>query len=489
MYKMENGSWPDFETRQRTWTGFQREFRQHHGRADRPTVWKITVTGNRVFTSHGLLDGAMQSTDYAGKAKNVGRANAITEEQDAMAEARRDVRKKWDFEGFDEYVGGVNIDRRHQDMDVQALLTNLPGSFCLYKPKNTLEEVKPLMAKARQGKVYYTLKRDGIAKWVIVDYYGNVQIYSRRSRPWSDTEAPTELPDGTLDYSTAVPWATRFPHLVSAVKALNLPPGSMMAVELVAKDKDDFRYVSGLTKGHTARALEDMKAGGLPMFYWWDLPFFGGEDLLNTHRVSDRYAMIMQLWCQAVGVVDHIIPIQTCKFNTPDEAIAYAKQNKFEGWVVTDPEAVYGDKGWNLKGKPDRPTSCAKLKPWFEDDFVVFWDPDTGHGDWGTGKNEKGKVITTDSGKKVTHGGVGSVALYQYNSKGELVYISNCNAGGLGEDAQAALTKKDFPMVWEVKFTERTYTSDGEDTNALKFASVLRIRTDKKLNECINDRL
>lgn len=488
--QLSNGAWPDFETRQRSWTGFPRAFRQHHGRKE-IRVWEIWLDAEgRVHTRHGQLGGAMQETSYVGKAKNVGRSNAITAEQDALAEARRDVRKKWDFEGYDEYIGDTNIDRRNQDISIPALLTNLPGSFCLYKPENNLYEQKRLLEKAKKGEVLYTLKRDGVAKWVVVDFYGNIQIYSRRSRPYQDTEGPVELPDGTLDWSKAIPWASRFPHLVEAVKRLQLPPGSMMACELVAPPReqgDNFPYVSGLTKGYTSRALEDMQKGGLPEFYWWDIPFYDGEDLLKTRSVRDRYILI-QHHSMLGGMMNPINPIQWVNFDNPDTASAKAKEMGIEGWVVVDPTAIYGDKGWNLKGKPDRPSSVAKLKPRFEDDFIAYWDPDNGQGEWGTGRHEAGKEVELPNYRKVVHGGVGAVALYQYNSAGELVYISKCSSG-MDYEFQSQLTKPDFPQVWQVEYVERTYTSEGDKTNALRHPTFLRVRPDKKPSECVNPRL
>jgi ATP-dependent DNA ligase len=480
-----------FADRQKQWTGAQRSFRQNNGRGDRATVWEIRVDGDRVFTRHGLLGGAMQQTDYVGKVKNKGKQNEISAEQDAMAEARRDVLKKWDFEGYDEYVGETNIDMRNQNVSVMHLLASLPGSFCLYKPENTFDDQKKLVELAKKGKVAYTLKRDGLAHWVVVDYYGNVQIYSRRNRPWSDTEEPPELPDGTLDYSKAVPWAHRFPHLVDAVKSLGLPPGTMMACELVthASQGENFRYISGLTKGYTDRALADMAAGGYPVFYWWDVPFYGGEDLVSTKPVNSRHQIIHD-FCNRVKS-HYIQPVEIHSFANPEQAIAHAKANKLEGYVVVDPTAVYGDKGWNLKGKPDRPSICAKLKPWYEDDFIAVWDPDKGkklYGEWGTGKHEKGKTVTLPDGSSVVHGGVGALALYQLNSKGEMVFISKCSSG-MDYAFQAKLRASDFPMVVEAKYVERTYISDGEDTNAVKFPGFVRVRTDKKPEECVNDRL
>lgn len=489
---MDNWASMSFDERQKQWDGTSiRQFRQNHGRGDRPSVWGIWRQGDRVFTRHGLLDGQMQETNYIGKLKNKGKKNEISPAQDALAEARRDVRKKWDFEGYDEYLGDENIDKRNENVSAQHLLTNLPGSFCLYKPENELEDQKKLFALANAGKAFHTLKRDGVAMWVIVDYYGNIRFYSRRSRPWSDTEEPAELPDGTLDFSTVKWWTDRFPHLLQEVQRLGLPPGTMMAVELVAVDpktgRDSLRIASGYTKGHTDRSLEDQKEN-LPFFYWWDIPFYNGVDLVKTVTVQERYDLILQ---HAAGAPSpFILPIEICTFPNAAAALEAAVRLRIEGWVVVDPDAIYGDKGWSLKGKPDRPSTCAKSKPTAEDDFVALWDPDQGKkfGEWGTGKHEANKTVTLPNGQKVVHGGVGAVGLYQYNMKGELVYISKCSSG-MKYEFQAQLQKEHFPFVCKCEYKGRTYISDGEDTNALRHPVFVEMRTDKRPEECVNSKL
>lgn len=500
--RLSGGHWPDFESRQRQWAGFRRHFRQHHGRGE-VRVWEIWYQDGRVFTNHGQFGGAMQGTSYVGKVKNKGKANEVTAEQDALAEARRDIRKKWDFEGYDEYAYDpavrftksgngtadvdhwINIDRRNQDISIPALLTSLPGSFVLYKPENNLYDQKRLLEKANKGQVVYTLKRDGLAYWAVVDFYGNVQLYSRRSRAWSDTEEPVELQDGTLDYSKVVLWSQRFPHIVEAIRSMNLPKGTMLAGELVAPGKDSYPYVLGLSKGHTPRALEDMTKNGLPLYYWWDVPFFDGEDLVSTKTPRHRWKIIEEYIGASNG---YVVPLQFSVFGTPEDAVAHAKSNGIEGWVVVDPDEKYGDRGWNLKGKPDRPKTCAKLKPWFEDDFIAYWDPDNDMGEWGTGRHEKGKRVKLPSGLEAIHGGVGSVMLYQYNSDGQLIPICKC-ATGMDYEFQAQLRKEHFPMVVEAQYAERTYIKDGEKTNALRLPKFVRVRTDKQIGECINPRL
>jgi hypothetical protein len=496
-------AWPmyAFPERQRRWDGFPRSFIQNNGRGKRPNIWSITVYKDRVITEYGVQGGEMQTTNYGGKVKNAGRSNAITAEQDALAEARRDVRKKWEFEGYDELWDGVNIDKRNQDVSVQHLLTALPGSFCLYKPENNFWDQKKLVAKAQEGKVWYTVKRDGMAKWIVVDYFGNVQIYSRRSRPYHKDEGPRELEDGTLDYSTTIPWSLRFPHLVKAIEVMKLPPGTMLAGELIyTETEDNFPYMQSLTKSLTPQALGDMVKHGLPLFYCWDVPFLGGEDLVTTRPVGYRLPLIADFKMSAFlreqnPALKYFLPIVIENFANPDLALEEAKKRGIEGWVVVDPLGIYGDKGWTLKGKPDRPSVCAKLKPKQEDDFIAYWrpndkDPETGDsiGTWGTGKHELDKYVTLPDGSKVVHGGVGSIALYQYNSKGEMVFISNCSSG-MDYAFQANLRASNFPFVCKVEYPERTYKSDGEKTNALRHPVFLMVRTDKDASECVNSRL
>jgi hypothetical protein len=480
-----------FQERQRLWTGFERTFIQNNGRGQRPNIWKIQVSGGRVTTIYGVQDGQMQTTDYVGKEKNKGRSNFISSEQDAIAEARRDVRKKWDFEGYDEVFNGVNIDRRNENTSIPHLLTALPGSFSLYKPENNIETCKKLLKLADSGRAWFTLKRDGMAKLVVVDYYGNVTFYSRRARAYHHQEGPKELLDGTLDHSTVIPWNVRFPHLVDAVRKLQLPPGTMLAGELVYQrdGKDDFPFAGTITKSLTPQALEEMKTHGYPTFYWWCMPFWGGQDLISEKPFGEVTSHMRAIWEAAPNESKAWIqPLDIRAFQNTTEALAEAKRLGIEGWVVVDPTAVFGDRAWNLKGKPDRPSSIAKLKPKAEDDFVAYWDPDNKIGEWGTGKHEKGKTVTLPNGQQVVHNGVGSIALHQYNSAGELVFICNCSSG-MDYEFQAKLSKKDFPFVAKVEYPERTYMSDGEKTNALRHPVFLLKRDDKTIAECVNDRL
>ncbi len=482
-----------FEERQKRWIGFTRKFMQNNGRGERPTVWEIRVQDDRIFTSHGLLGGARQETDRVGKAKNVGKANAISPAQDALAEARRLARKKSDFEGYDEYLGDFNIDRRNEDKSVQAVLTNLPSSFCLYKPDNSLSS-KALIKKIDEGKALFAVKRNGFAYWAIVDYYGAVKLYSRRSRAFPDDEGPTELADGTLDYLTAVSWNARFPHIVQQMEHMGLPPGTMLAMEIYVprpRHQDGFKLTQQIVQSMTADALVLQAQHGWVRGYVWDIPFFNGVDQVSTVTVGERYAQIEDLLMRGGVSGGALDPVQVLPFKSAEEAQAYALANGLEGFVGIDPLGVYGDKGWNLKGKPDRPAAfCAKIKPWLEDDFVVLWDPSKKWGTHGKGKHEAGKRVTLPNKMQVIHGGIGSVGLFQYNKKRELIYCCDCSSG-MDFEFQAMLNPASFPQVWRVLFTDRTYISEGDDTNALTFPKLDEdgVRRDKRPEECINERL
>ena len=478
-----------FEQRQVIWDGSKRSFRQLHGRNDRPNVWEIWVEGDRYFTCHGLLGGAMQDTNKAGKVKNAGKANEISPRVDALAEARRLCRKKWDFEGYDEFVGEVNVDGRSGKPSISTLLKMLPGNFSLYKPDNNLLEATKLLKKAEGGTAIYALKRNGMATWVVVDGNRGISFYSRRNRPWHKDEGPIEQDDGTLNYANVIPLSARYPHLVETIKSMGLPPNTMLACELVhpgGDTKAHFAHVQSVEKSLTPVALEKQHQSGWLGLYCWDVPFLDGKDLVTEMKVMDRYQYVHMVCHQAPSWIQ---PVQWTRFPKPDDATSWAKQHDLEGWVVVDPDGIYGDKGWNMKGKPDRPgASCAKLKPWFEDDFIVKWDPSKKYGTLGKGKHESGKIVELPSGEKVKHGGVGSVGLFQKDSMGKLVYICDCSSG-MDFEFQAKLNAGSFPFVAEVKFVDRSYISDGDDTNALTFPGFVRVRTDKSPEECVNEKL
>lgn len=62
--------------------------------------WSIATVGNTYSVSHGLVDGAVQSSMVACEPKNVGRANETTGEQQAISEAQGLWNKQKDRKGY-----------------------------------------------------------------------------------------------------------------------------------------------------------------------------------------------------------------------------------------------------------------------------------------------------------------------------------------------------------------------------------------------------
>lgn len=135
----------------------------------------------------------------------------------------------------------------------------------------------------------------------------------------------------------------------------------------------------------------------------------------------------------------------------------------WEGFVIVDPKATYGDKSDNFRGKADRPKYVAKLKPSYEGDFIVRWDPDNGIGRWGKGKNSNG---------------VGSLQTYlTHPDKGE-IEISLCGGGLSDEDVRDLADPDLYPLVAQLEFG--SWTKSG----SLQFPEFVRIRDDKTPDEC-----
>lgn len=488
-----------------SWTGTEREFRQV-GR-EHTIVWKIKVDGATSTVTWGALDGKLQKTTNPYAALNEGKKNEVTPRANALSRSERKILMKT-REGFVEYVGGVAQSSREQAIHPDK---PLPENLTFYKPSNTLSV--GMQKKARQGEVLFTRKRDG-SMFVIRTTNDDVEFYSRRMQQSHHLEKR--------------PWGERFGHLYEEYLGLlqsgRIPPNSLILGELVSdkEGKDDLSHVQSVLKSLTDDSVERQKKGGYLSYYAFDVAQWDGDLILTEKSLEERHALLDKalegtqwfltvdswdfevVWEEGIDAVMAAHPdwvFQKKKSEHPtlavfsdggadvefllDElALQIALRMKWEGWVVVDPHSVMSDKAMNYRGKADRPSkSSGKLKPLFEDDFIVEWDPDSGVGAYGSGKN---------------HGLVGALALYQLNKDMDMVYISDVT-GGIkdrhSKDYPAGLLRADlsdkttFPLVAEVAYVSRSYNKEGDKTNALIFARILRFRDDKGPEECINTRL
>lgn len=464
-----------FQERNAAWTGAPREFIQLVSRSSSPRIWSVWVNGDTLFYKWGQLGGAMQEANERAPVVNAGKKNEVSAPANALALGLRKMELKY-REGYREATISAHIHGEAQYTTLDPIekpaidfTKPLPQSLSFYKPLNSAGA--GLLKKAEKGEALYTRKMNGMMHVLVSDHQGAIQLYSRRMLRQHDDEAGTSLT-----------WNDRFRDIVQGASRL-MPANSILLGELVVYDHhgvEDFKAVQSITKSLTAESLQKqyelLSTGKVISFIIWDIAFWMGEDFVSKQTARTRIDLIHEF--DYSGVSLRPVPVfDKDMFKNADEAVAYAKKNNWEGFVLVDPEGVYGDKAFNFKGKPDRPGSaCAKLKPSFEDDFIAMWDPANGHGEVSTKGRYGGQ-------------GIKCVALYQYNSKGELIYISNLNSGMTEEMKIKMADPKLWPRVWKVEYKERTYISEGDDTNALTFAAYIEERTDKKPTECINPEL
>lgn len=474
-----------FAERSEKWQGEYREFHQLQTRSGTPRVWGIEVKDNTIHTTWGQYGGAMQRASETMQGVNVGKKNEKSPAQYALERAREMARKK-NWEGYREVNRGQHgtVTGRSSAVTGQVYFQdnvqtgidfdNLPLNLSFYKPDNTMGA--GMEKKAQNGQVWYTRKRNGLA-FVLARGKEHPRLYSRRMLRQHDDET-----------GGALTWNDRFPYIIEVAKSF-MPEDSIILGELVVNRPltesraDDFKAIQSYTKSLTLQSIKDQEQNGFASFYIWDIAFWSGKDLVREAPVRDRFEIIHELEFPVVDVggqpYSAFLPIEvydSTRVPSPDHAIAKAIANEWEGFVVVDPNGIYGDKAYNFKGKPDRPgTFCAKLKPTFEDDFIAYWDPEKGWGERST-KNRNNQ-------------GIKSVALFQYNKEGQLVEISNVSSGLTDEQKTSWAVTTRWPQVWKVEYKDRRYISDGEDTNALDFAAFVEERKDKKPEECINPKL
>jgi hypothetical protein len=432
-------------------------------RAGKVRVWRIEVIGNQVLTEYGDLGGKMQQVSDTAQAKNVGRSNEVSAEDSAIQQMEREILLKR-REGYRD----LTDEERENKIDFVCL----PQNLSFYKPDNTLSPV--LLKKLEDGEVLLARKRDGEMMVIVISEGNTVDIYSRKMLRSHHLEE--------------IPWTKRFPHIVKEIEDLELPANTILLGEMVSGLKDDDRWaLASIMKSKTDEAIKIQQLNGWVFYYCWDIAFWAGEDWLSNDPVCKRYTKISELFEDSYA----LLPIQFSDIdqardfaskeleevpkNHREMAMALATHLGWEGWVVVDPHGVFGDKAYNFRGKTDRPGRFSgKLKPEFDADAILLWDPDSGVGLYGRGKHQ---------------GKVGSVQLYQYNSRGELIYLCDCG-GGMDDEFRAKYSNPEaYPMVAEIRYTSRTFISEGDRTNALQFPRIRRVRTDKSAEECVEPNL
>lgn len=458
-----------------------REFRQSHTRG-KDRVWKIEVEENLITTWWGTLGGKLQNTtetiSWVGVKKTKSFVSAVDQ---AQLVAERMIRKKLE-EGYLEVVDGEVVGISAGAIQFSK---KFPKNLSFSKPLNSKPEKKARQL-IKENRVILTVKRNGMMHAAMSDEAKRVSIYSRR-----------------MDEVT-----NKYPHIVEELRTF-MAANSVFLGEMVSlnqKGEDSFRQMQMIENAKVEKALERQQQLGLSRFVVFRVPFWKNLPIETTDTHEQ--------WIQLLGDimernptkenVEYLQWMDNSQALTYDQWLDQAQQMGIEGYVVYEKEGSFGDRSYNFKGKPDRPSSCWKLKPTLEDDFIAYFSPDNydrckkcksisvyqktskcelcdgsmiGNGTWGKGKHT---------------GQVGTLSLYQLREDDPYpVYI--CEVGsGFTDEQKAALAKKplDFwPQVVEVKFAERKYLSRGQISNALTHPRFSRFRTDKTWQECFNEDL
>jgi hypothetical protein len=430
----------------------------------------IDVRKDVVDTIWGDIDDAGKRGQHGKTSDTVkpkgkeGTAAYMTGVQNAEFDYNRQIRKKLE-EGYVE----VGLDGKPLLGEAQDTIDHtraLPKNLCFSKPKSKVKDgyLQTLDAEKR---AVYTRKVNGMMLIAHVRSDHTVHLYSRR-----------------MDSLTQ-----HFPHLIQAlgVKGLMIPPETVFLFEAYmgnGNDKRDLKLCSSVMRSKHEKALERQRELGWMNFYLLRTPVVRGEHLEGTKTMGNLIeAMENSLADKFISYRDpegrtneqFLFTMETFE-GTATEALDTADRLGYEGWVGYVKDAILGDKSYSFHGKPDRPSTCFKLKNEEEDDFIAYWNPDKGTkerpmGEWGTGKNQ---------------GLIGSMSLYQIDSEGKEVYCGEVGSGLTDEQRKKLSNPKHFPKVAKIVFEERFYKSMGDPTNALQLPRLDDFREDKGIKECIN---
>jgi ATP-dependent DNA ligase len=460
--------------------GNLRRFLQDKGRTGKLQVWEIQHTDNSVLCRWGQLDGAMQETVQTFEALNVGKSNEKSP-HDVAKKACEDLIKKKSKSGYFEVNTKTNkpiakvLKAEFDFNDPHMNSTN----FKVFKPQSSASAYMQKLMDSKEA--LFTRKRDGYMHYLIVDDDGVADLYSSNMALTHEKEPN-------------IPLIERFPGIQDNLQKLELLPRTMLVGEIctsalhpycddLGHAVDDFQYVGAVLKSLTPRALELQDEKGHLAFCIWDVVFCEGEPWVKQLPAKERFDILREMVSDpsitALTVPDLVelkmggfvvtsadgedLELEYDDPNNPvNDIVNWAKERRWEGFVVVDPDAVYGDKAWSFRGKNDRPKELCKLKPDIDVDVIVYWDPKKKLGEMGKGKHS---------------GQVGSVAAFLWDGEQEIP-VGKIGTGITDEQTKKFANPKLYPMVWQI--TAKGWTDGGK----LRHGSLVRVRDDKKPDEC-----
>lgn len=430
--------------------------------------WAIGIDENdpSIIHMHSWLEGSDKKKKTWDRPGSVGKegTKAYRDPQTyALIRVQQEIDKKLK-QGYREAGEAVDLSSK------PALNFRSPQKgFSLWKPQQKptkgTKTYKHMMKVIDEEAALFTVKRDGNRHLITIDDREEVNIFTRR-----------------LDRCTE--W---YPWLVEEIQAFGLPPKTLLDVELVVEKDgvDDRRAFQSLSRSLKNRALDLQTANPWkkPTAIVIGTPIWHGDYIIETMPVIEWMEHLYERIGPLVKHADYVQIMEMLPSHSFDACKQIVEEEKREGLVIYDMNAVFGDHAITNNGHPHRP-AVWKWVPVYEGDFIVVFDPGgtsswTHKGDWGKGRRKNLP---------------GRVALYQYGGDNAIHYVGLCGSGFDEATLQDVLdrTKRNgggVAGVAKVSYRSRAYRAEGGPSNALTIPVFMHWRDDKTFEEAQDDRL
>lgn len=387
----------------------------------------LSVVGDRLITEWGLVGGKSQKTEKVCKPTNVGRANELDGHQQALAELKSKLEDKLGS-GYDTELGSAVTSLTARDFD-----KHLPENFCPPKPISNAP-----LSVLNNAATYAQRKHDGHCV-ILVRGKKTSKMYTRR------------IEDRSISMS-------RFP-VVQAQMDL-LADQTLVLAELAYERKatqkevatEIQRILGPDSSSEAASRYTALTATGTFICKPFDVLFYKGK-FVGDHDYRERYAMLTDMGLDVPKIIKD--------WRNYEET---AKALGWEGFILRVP-GDHSHVEYTMDGKARR-VGSYKYKFTKTDDFIVT------------------EALLGKSGKHASL--YCKFKLSQLDAAGRSIDRAYVGGGTLTHDQLAELTAeiksgaRKFPFVVEVE-----YQTFHEDSGAIQFGQILRLRDDKRPSECI----
>ncbi len=320
---------------------------------------------------------------------------------------------------------------------MQSILSHFHDkTFVGPKPREeiTPRDLKRILSLQNQGRLDIQRKRDGYGTYVPI-VGDTVGMYSRLNTSWHG----------------------KFQNLEREIRGMRLPDETLLCGEMLVTNKkghDDPHLFGRFARTNREGSILLQRGYDPVQLALFDVLMYGGRDVSGL-PYTDRLGIVHEI---ANKASDHITVAEKV-IGSFDDAQELVRRMEWEGLILRDLDAGTSFRLDGNVAEPPRPDGCWKKKPFQEADFVATgWIPST---------------------SKTFKGLVRDFTIAQYDSKtGVLVDWGVCGVGLTREQKEKYADDSMFPLVVQIQFELRT------QNNRLQKASIMRIRDDKRPEEC-----